>query len=230
MSKGEYEVEPLYAYVIANKCKSCGICVTRCPYNAITIADRKAKTPAVVNTALCKGCGTCAGDCPDDAIIMQHFTDQMLLSQLKVLLEHEPEKKVVAFCCNWCSYAGSDTAGVGRMSYPPNVRIIRTMCSGRVDAAFIQEAFRLGAGGVLLTGCHEGDCHYISGNQFAAKREKKIRSWMEKAGISQERFKIDWISATEGKKFQRVMTEMAETITHVPLNKPKEILTKAVTH
>ncbi|MFW9929048.1 MAG: hydrogenase iron-sulfur subunit, partial [Candidatus Thorarchaeota archaeon] len=222
MSKGEYNVEPIFAHVESEKCTACGICVTRCPYHAVSIVDKKAKTPALVNTALCKGCGTCAGDCPEDAITMQHFTDEMIYDQIKVALRNKPEEKVLMFACNWCSYAGSDTAGVGRMYYPSNTRIIRTMCSGRVDADFIKEAFKEGAGAVLLTGCHPADCHYMTGNDFAAKRERKIRSWMKKTGIDDSRFNIEWISATEGKKFQKVMTGMSETIKRVPITRPVE--------
>ncbi|MHA2363155.1 MAG: hydrogenase iron-sulfur subunit [Candidatus Hodarchaeales archaeon] len=212
MSKGEFEVEPIFAQINEDICTACGICVTRCPYGAISIKDKKAKTPAVVNTALCKGCGTCAGDCPNESIRMNHFTDIMYEEQLRVALRDNPEEKVISYCCNWCSYAGSDTAGVGRMQYPANIRIIRTMCSGRVHADFITKAFELGAGGVLLTGCHPADCHYISGNAFAAKRERRIRSWLKKNNVDQRRFAIDWISATEGKKFKQVMTEMGEFV------------------
>jgi heterodisulfide reductase subunit A len=222
MSKGEYEVEPIFASIDPDMCTSCGICVTRCPYHAISIEDKKAKTPAIVNTALCKGCGTCAGDCPENSITMSHFTDEMIFDQIETALRVSAEEKVLMFACNWCSYAGSDTAGVGRMYYPANTRIIRTMCSGRIDPDFIYDAFGKGAGGVLLTGCHPADCHYMTGNDFAAKREKKIRNWMKKRKVDQNRFQIEWISATEGKKFQRVMTDMSDAIKRVPITKPEE--------
>ena len=122
------------------------------------------------------------------------------------------EPRIIAFLCNWCSYAGSDTAGVSRMQYPPNIRIIRVMCSGRVSVKLVEKAFDLGAGMVFIGGCHPGDCHYISGNNYMAKREKKIRKMLEKKGIEQERFRLDWISAAEGARFQKIVKELTETL------------------
>jgi len=200
LSKGEFQVEPLYAFVDVEKCTSCGICVSRCPYNAITVNQEK-KTPAKIRPILCKGCGTCAADCPTDAITMTNFTDAMIFRQIDIALRENASKKVLIFACNWCSYAGADLAGTSRIQYPTNTRIVRTMCSGRVDIDFIKYCFERGAGAVMLTGCHPQDCHYISGNDFALKREKKIRSWMKKNNIADERFIIEWMSAAEGKKF-----------------------------
>ncbi len=211
LKQGHVRVEPLYAYVDATKCIACGICATRCPYNAIYV-DTKRKIPAVVTPALCKGCGTCAADCPKDAIIMTNFTDTMILRQIDLALKEHPEEKILAFACNWCSYAGADLAGTSRIQYPPNVRVVRTMCSGRVDPEFVYHAFERGAGAVLLTGCRPQDCHYISGNKFAAKREPKIRRWMKKHGIAEERFHMDWLSAAEGQKWANLIKRMNEVI------------------
>ena len=212
ISKGEFYVEPLYAFVNIKQCTSCGICVIRCPYNAISVEKEK-KTPARINPVLCKGCGTCAADCPSDAITMTNFTDAMILRQIDIALRDNPFRKVVIFACNWCSYAGADLAGTRRIQYPTNTRIIRTMCSGRVDIDFIKYCFELNAGAVILTGCHPQDCHYISGNDFAIKREKKIRSWMKKNNIADERFIIECISAAEGKKFADIISK----ISHIAL-------------
>ncbi len=209
ISKGEFHVEPLYAYVDVNKCNSCGICVSRCPYNATSV-DKEKKTPARIIPILCKGCGTCAADCPTDAITMTNFTDAMILRQIDIALREKASKKVLIFACNWCSYAGADLSGTSRMQYPTNTRIVRTMCSGRVDIDFIKHCFECGAGVVMLTGCHPQDCHYISGNDFAIKREKKIRSWMKKKNIDDERFVIEWISAAEGKKFADIVSKTSE--------------------
>ncbi|MHA1915595.1 MAG: hydrogenase iron-sulfur subunit [Promethearchaeota archaeon] len=212
ISKGEFHVEPLYAFVDVNKCTSCGICVSRCPYNAVSV-DQEAKTPAHIIPILCKGCGTCAADCPTDAITMTNFTDAMILRQIDIALREKAPEKVLIFACNWCSYAGADLSGTSRIQYPTNTRIVRTMCSGRVDIDFIKHCFERGAGVVMLTGCHPQDCHYISGNDFALKREKKIRSWMKKNEIADDRFITEWISAAEGKKFADIVLKASNIAT-----------------
>ncbi|MFW9865142.1 MAG: hydrogenase iron-sulfur subunit [Candidatus Thorarchaeota archaeon] len=209
ISKGEFHVEPLYAFVNIEKCTSCGICATRCPYNAVSV-DKEKKTPAYILPILCKGCGTCAADCPVDAIIMTNFTDAMILRQIDIALRDNAKEKVLIFACNWCSYAGADLSGTSRIQYPTNTRIVRTMCSGRVDVDFIKHCFERGAGVVMLTGCHPQDCHYISGNDFALKREKKVRSWMKKNKINDKRFITEWISAAEGKKFADVVSKASK--------------------
>jgi heterodisulfide reductase subunit A len=141
---------------------------------------------------------------------MTNFTDTMILRQIDVALQDNPTEKVLIFACNWCSYAGADLAGTSRIQYPTNTRILRTMCSGRVDPDFVKHAYNQGAGAVMLTGCRPQDCHYISGNDFALKREKKIRRWMLKNGIAEKRFLIAWMSAAEGKKFADTVDRMSE--------------------
>jgi heterodisulfide reductase subunit A len=207
MHEGTITTEPITSEVIPDKCKSCGKCAEVCPYNAITV-DIKKKTPAVVSTASCAGCGTCAAECPFDAIIMNHFTDTQILNQVDALLEDRSEEKILVFACNWCSYAGADFAGVSRIQYPPSVRLIRTMCSGRVDEKFIWEGFERGAPVILVSGCHIGDCHYIDANHWTEKRVKKVRKKMEKLGIQPERLQLEWISAAEGVRFAQVMQRM----------------------
>ncbi len=122
------------------------------------------------------------------------------------------QPRIVVFACNWCSYAGADLAGVSRMQYPPTTRVIRVMCSGRVTAGFILEAFRLGADGVLVTGCHPGDCHYISGNQNAVVQMEKAGQLLALLGFEKERLRLEWISAAEGARFARIMTEFTTQI------------------
>jgi len=211
ISKGEFHVEPLYAFVDVNKCTSCGICASRCPYNAVSV-DQEKKSPAHIIPILCKGCGTCAADCPTNAITMTNFTDAMILRQIDIALRENAQRKVLIFACNWCSYAGADLSGTSRRQYPTNTRIIRTMCSGRVDIDFIKHCFKRGAGVVMLTGCHPQDCHYISGNDFAMKRETKIRNWMRKNNIDDKRFIIEWISAAEGKKFADIVSKSSKLV------------------
>ncbi len=122
------------------------------------------------------------------------------------------EPKIVAFCCNWCSYAGADLAGVSRYHYPPAVRILRVMCSGRVEPVFILDAFKYGADGVIVTGCHLGECHYISGNQNAERRVENTKRALEYLGLGAKRLRLEWISASEGQRFAEVMREFTKEI------------------
>jgi len=122
------------------------------------------------------------------------------------------EPKIVAFLCNWCSYAGADHAGNMRKLHPANIRIIKVMCSGRVESQFILKAFKEGADGVLVCGCHPGDCHYSEGNHKTARRMRLLRRTLDQLGIEKERFRLDWISAAEGDRFVTVMNEATEAI------------------
>lgn len=130
------------------------------------------------------------------------------------------EPKIVAFCCKWCSSAGADLAGTSRMKYPPNIRIIRVMCSGRIEPSYILRALELGADGVIITGCHLGDCHYIAGNEQAKKRVEMTTELLETMGIDPRRLRLEWISASEGARFASVMTDFVEEMKelgHSPL-------------
>ena len=121
--------------------------------------------------------------------------------------------RIVGFLCNWCAYAGADLAGVSRLQYPPNVRIIRVMCSGRIDPAFVFEAFKDGADGVLVAGCHlPSDCHYLSGNFKAQRRVMLTKNVLDQFGMEPERLRIEWVSASEGDRFASVMREMVQDI------------------
>jgi len=130
--------------------------------------------------------------------------------QNNVASEFEP--KIVGFLCNWCSYAGADKAGVAQTPYPPNVRVIRFMCSGRIDPEFILHAYQKGADGVLILGCHFGDCHYKEGNFRATQRHRLVLGLLKQHGIAEERCRFDYVSASEGEKFAKVVTEMTDTI------------------
>jgi len=122
------------------------------------------------------------------------------------------EPKIVAFFCNWCTYTAADLAGISRMQYAPNVRAIRLMCSGRVDPQFVLAALREGADGVLIGGCHPGDCHYQEGNYNALRRFELLRLMLREFGIEDERVRLEWISASEGDRVQKVCNEMTEQI------------------
>jgi F420-non-reducing hydrogenase iron-sulfur subunit len=123
------------------------------------------------------------------------------------------EPNILIFCCNWCSYAGADLAGVSRFQYPPNMRIVRVMCSGRVDPSFVLKALKDGVDGVLITGCHIGDCHYISGNEYAEERFKGLHKILIKQlGINEKRVRLEWVSASEGKRFAELITEFTNDI------------------
>jgi F420-non-reducing hydrogenase iron-sulfur subunit len=128
------------------------------------------------------------------------------------MTKSEFQPKIVGFLCNWCSYAGADLAGVSRIQYPPTLRIVRVMCSGRIHPALILEAFRNGADGVLVAGCHLGDCHYISGNYKTQNRVLMLKKVLEQLGLEPERLRLEWISASEGDRFAKVIKDMTEEI------------------
>ena len=134
----------------------------------------------------------------------------------------EWEPRIVAFFCNWCTYTAADLAGVSRMKYASNVRIIRVMCSGRIDPQFVLDAFAKGADGVLIGGCHPGDCHYIEGNYKTLRRASLLKRMLKDLGIEEERFRLEWISASEGKKVKLVINDIVEKIRDLgPLELPE---------
>ncbi|MDP2953355.1 MAG: hydrogenase iron-sulfur subunit [Chloroflexota bacterium] len=125
-------------------------------------------------------------------------------------IDHDP--KIVCFLCNWCSYAGADMAGTSRMTYPPHIRIIRVPCSGRVDPLLVAKCFQQGADGVLVAGCHPGDCHYSEGNYYARRRLTLLGRFLEYLGIEPERFRLEWVSASEGRKFSQVVADFTGAV------------------
>ena len=134
--------------------------------------------------------------------------------------------KIVAFCCNWCSYAGADLAGTNRLNYPADIKIIRVPCSCRVNPMFILRAFQRGADGVIMCGCHPGDCHYTTGNYYARRRMTLLFSMLDYLGIEKGRTRVEWVSAAEGQKFAETMNSFVETIISLGGNKPFKISCK----
>jgi len=132
--------------------------------------------------------------------------------------------KIVSFLCNWCSYTGADLAGTSRMKYASNIRVIRIMCSGRIDPTFVLKAFREGADGVLICGCHPGDCHYHEGNYKCLRRYHLLKKFLEQMGIEKERLHLEWISASEGKQFAELADSFTETITELGPSKVKQVV------
>ena len=128
------------------------------------------------------------------------------------MANEEFEPLIIGFCCNWCSYAGADLAGVSRLQYPPNMRIVRVMCSGMVHPNLVIDALTKGADGVIICGCHIGDCHYLEGNLKAESRKDAIDLLLEDFGLEPERFRLEWVSASEGPRFAEVMRNMTETV------------------
>jgi F420-non-reducing hydrogenase iron-sulfur subunit len=131
---------------------------------------------------------------------------------------------IVAFLCNWCAYTGADLAGTSRLHYAPNIRIVRVMCSGRIEPSFILKAFQQGADGVLICGCHPGDCHYQTGNYRCLRRFRLLEKYIAQMGIEKERLKLEWISASEGKQFAALVNSMTLDILNVGPSKIKSSL------
>lgn len=134
----------------------------------------------------------------------------------------EYQAKIIAFLCKWCSYTGADLAGTSRMEYLPNVRAIRVMCSGRIDPTFVLQAFKNGADGVLICGCHPGDCHYQEGNYRCLRRYHILQKYIQQMGIEKERLRLEWISASEGKQYAELINEFTQVISELGPSHIKE--------
>jgi heterodisulfide reductase subunit A len=214
----QWEIEPIVATIWEDRCvsaqgKNCGFCAKACPYGAIAVEKGRA---AKVFTAKCHGCGGCVAECPYNATTQMHFTDAQILAQIRVLLADKAEEKILAFRCHWCSYGGADLAGTSHFAYTANERGLRVMCSARMDTDLIHEAFRLGAGAVLYSGCHQQDCHYITGQRVGALRAERMQKRFDKLGMTPGRFRIEWISAAQGDKYARVLNEMQAVLDAIP--------------
>jgi len=214
LSKDTVYIEPIVAKVDPDKClhtkANCTVCQKVCPYGAASAPER---APMEINPAKCHGCGTCVADCPVDAIQQMHFTDEQIFAQIRAALAENPEEKIMGFLCNWCCYSGADLAGTSRFEYPTRIRVIRVMCSGRVDKDFVLEALRLGAGAVFVGACHlPTDCHYINGNVWMKERMEALHGSLSDQGMSPERLRVAYVSAAEGLIYANIMKEMDQQL------------------
>ena len=224
ISKNEIEREPFVALVNADRCTKCGRCIPVCPYGAILGEVRK---NIEFVSAACQGCGTCVAECTvDGALTQEGFTDRQIIAQVDAALSEGANGKVLIYACNWCSYAGADLAGVMKIQYPSNTRVIRTMCSGRVSQKLVMYAFSKGAGAVLVTGCHPGDCHYISANLQTEKRVERWRSQLKARGVNSDRLQLWWVSAAEAKRFADKAKEMSAAISKLPVEELQSTASK----
>jgi len=209
MRKGYVEAEGIVADIDLAECSQCGLCAKNCPFGAIHVDE--AKQPSVIK-ALCKGCGLCAADCPKACITIVHYSDEQLLAQVEAALAEEPNRKILGFVCHWCALGGVDMAGVSRLQYPPNGRLIRVMCSARVPTKLVERAFELGAAGVLVVGCEFPTCHYITGNYACEARMEKAKKRLERKGYDPRKLWVGWCSAADGPKFAHMMRTMVKEL------------------
>jgi len=217
LMRGVAIAEPITAEVNPALCIGCANCEAACKYGAVKMVSGVSE----VNPILCKGCGVCAVECPSSAISMHHFRDDQITAMVDEAMRRpagSDELRILSFFCNWCAYAGADTAGVSRFKYPASTRVVRVMCSGRVEPLHILRAFQLGADGVLIGGCHKGDCHYVSGNLRAEQRVKALKRALKQVGVDSERLRIEWVSAGEGKKLAAVVEEFTEMLRKLRAN------------
>ena len=222
--RGKLTLEGTISSPVDEKCDGCAFCIETCPFKAISLIEYmkngEVKKTIQVNEALCKGCGCCMATCPKEGVDVRGYTLQQLKAQAKEAIETsgemepdtEYEPRLVAFCCNWCSYAGADLAGVTRIQYPHNVRIVRVMCSGMVHPNMVMDSLMNGADGVLICGCHIGDCHYLTGNERTKTRAESLALMLQDFGLEPERFRLEWVSASEGIRFAEVMRSMVDDL------------------
>ncbi|MCS7139678.1 MAG: hydrogenase iron-sulfur subunit [Candidatus Nezhaarchaeota archaeon] len=211
LGRGKVEIEVYAPTIDKSRCKLCFNCVGACPFGAL----KAGRGEIEVYDVACRGCGSCLAACPAGALIPPgYLTNEQISAMLKALLLSKSEYPlIVAFTCMWCSYAAADNAGLNKIAYPTNVRVIRVPCSARVSPDHILEALKLGADGVMILGCYEQDCHYRVGRLKANERVKALKKLLESVGISPERLMIDGASASEGKRIAELVTMFVEKVT-----------------
>jgi heterodisulfide reductase subunit A len=217
MAAGKTKVGAVRASVNPEICVNCDACVVSCVFNAIEASPFG--LPRIVE-ANCKGCGVCVSECPMGAMQLTHFKDDQIIAAIEALFKpkkHVGHKEIfkpliLCFACQWCSYAAADLAGVSRIQYPPNVRVLRVPCSGRVDVLHVLKAFQSGADGVIITGCLIGDCHYLDGNLKAEDRVDVIKKSLNSLGLDPKRLEIGFVSSSEGQKFAAMISNFVKEI------------------
>jgi len=222
ISKGKVELDPHIVYFDAEKCDLCRLCEQICMFNAIKIDGKEFE----LTQANCSGCGACAAMCPRDALYIPGFRKTQISAQLRKLLSVGKSEYplIVSFLCNWCSYMGADLAGTSKLLYPTNIRVIHVMCTAMLDPSLVFESFFLGADGVLIAGCHEQDCHYDTGFLKTKTRYISIREMLAEAGINEKRVEIVSVSAGEGEKFSKVISDFKMELERLGPIKPGEYI------
>jgi heterodisulfide reductase subunit A len=217
MAKGKIYGEAVKSVLDPTLCVGCGACSEACPFEAITMSSF---SEPLVNKGLCKGCGVCAVECPMGAMQLKYFKDSQLGPAVEALLtptkwineERRSDPAILCFACRWCSYAAADFAGVMRLQYPDNVRIVLVPCSGRVDFRHIHKAFQNGADGIIVAGCLKEQCHYIDGNLKAERRIEVAKKALDVLGIGGERLEMLFCSAGMPREFAKFMWDFTERI------------------
>ncbi|MFX0041620.1 MAG: hydrogenase iron-sulfur subunit [Candidatus Hodarchaeota archaeon] len=219
ISSKKVELDPHVVTFEKEKCTFCRLCENICIYNALKIEGKDLK----IIPANCTGCGACAAMCPEDALYIPGFTKSQISVQIQTILKKKRESPlIIAFLCNWCSYMGADLAGISKITYPTNVRIIHVMCTAMLNPSLVFESFFHGADGVLIAGCYPQDCHYQEGFNKAATRYESIKQMLAETGINENRIKITSISAGEGEKFAQIITKLKEDLEKLGPIHPEE--------
>ena len=208
IDRGEVAVDAVYAEVREEYCSGCRVCNELCPYAAVEYDEATRRSH--VDRRRLQGVRLLRGGLPvrRHQGPPLHRRADLRADRGGALMAFEP--RIVGILCNWCSYTGADLAGTSRVKYAPNVRILRVMCSARVDPTFVLKALAEGADGVLICGCHPGDCHYVEGNYKAMRRFAALKRVLRSQGIEEERVRLEWVSASEGARFAEIVNDMTE--------------------
>ena len=215
LMKKSVTVEPITGYTLERECTGCGACVAVCPYDAIALeVGETGVSRAQVSEIKCKGCGCCVASCPSGAMQQRNWGDAELYPSISTIHRSATpgQPKALVFACNWCSFAGADLAGVSRYEVPHNVRVVRVMCSSRVKPESVVRALANGMDGVMILGCHPGECHYVDANFHTRRRMVVLKRLLELSGIDPARVRLDWVSASEGKRYAAVITDFVRDL------------------